>query len=190
MWPGRPFRVPHWDSQRDRSLQTSRSLKNSLIEEETTINFGHRDRSPTVLIYTLWHKESDKTWKRAIEDMVTSVNKDLSTVIDKGFHLEMIAPKALMMSYPNDKGILWKESKDAVRRHFAAMQPYHLEDISQEYAFLQATMSSRKRLCDSEDEPNTASLIVYIGNINYDAQIADFENFLAGASLSGIFFWP
>ncbi|CEI61102.1 unnamed protein product [Fusarium venenatum] len=129
MWPGRPFRVPHWDSQRDRSLQTSRSLKNSLIEEETTINFGHRDRSPTVLIYTLWHKESDKTWKRAIEDMVTSVNKDLSTVIDKGFHLEMIAPKALMMSYPNDKGILWKESKDAVRRHFAAMQPYHLEDI-------------------------------------------------------------
>ncbi|KAL6917558.1 hypothetical protein FSST1_009053 [Fusarium sambucinum] len=105
--------------------------KNSLIEEETTINFGHRYRSPTVLIYTLWHKDSDKTWKRAIEEMVTSVNKDLPTVIDKGFHFEMIAPQALMMSYPNDKDILWKkESKDAMRRHFAAMQPYHhLEDI-------------------------------------------------------------
>jgi hypothetical protein len=104
--------------------------RNRLIEEETTINFGLRDRSPTVLIYTQWHENSNKTWKRAMEEMVTSVNKDFPAVIDGGFHFEMIAPQALIAFHPIDKGFLWKkESKDAIRRHFDAMQPYHSEDI-------------------------------------------------------------
>ncbi|PCD33877.1 hypothetical protein FGRA07_09032 [Fusarium graminearum] len=156
--------------------------RNSLIEEETTINFGHRDESPTVLVYTKWH--DDKEWKRAVEEMVASVAKDFPSAIDGGLHFEMTSPQSLKMAYPKDDDSPWKKDFIAGYCHVPALEPYDPEEVSTSMPS-EARMSSHKR-----PRATGASLVVYIENINNDNQITDFETFVTAAGFSGTFFWP
>ncbi|CAF3664514.1 unnamed protein product [Fusarium graminearum] len=102
--------------------------RNSLIEEQTTINFGHRDESPTVLVYTKWH--DDKEWKRAVGEMVASVAKDFPSTIDGGLHFEMTSPQSLKMAYPKDDDSPWKKDFIAGCCHVPALEPYDPEEVS------------------------------------------------------------
>ncbi|KAF5538851.1 hypothetical protein FMEXI_9203 [Fusarium mexicanum] len=128
--------------------------KNNILGPETEIELVVRRMNPTVLIKSSWKQDSKTKWAQAVEQIVDAMKKHFRGAIERGLHVEMIAPQKYETVYigvVEEEEVPWDDIRAVAKRH--------LDSSSATRNFLSTLTLTRRGFSKPEENPIT----VFIG---------------------------
>ncbi|KAF4952609.1 hypothetical protein FGADI_6681 [Fusarium gaditjirri] len=126
--------------------------KNKISGPETEIELVVRRMNPTVLIKSPWKQDSKTKWAQTVKQIVDAMKKHFRSAIDRGLHVEMIAPQNYETVYIGvvEEEVPWDDIRAVAKRHL---------DTSDLRNYVSTLALTRRGFSKPEENPIT----VYIG---------------------------